>query len=35
MARTKAADTPDLSSLLGPATPLTSAVEQAIMRGKE
>jgi DNA-binding GntR family transcriptional regulator len=35
MARTKTANTPDLSPLLGPANPLTNAVEQAIMRGKE
>jgi DNA-binding GntR family transcriptional regulator len=35
MARTKTANTPDLSPLLGPANSLTNAVEQAIMRGKE
>jgi DNA-binding GntR family transcriptional regulator len=35
MARTKTVNTPDLSPLLGPVNPLTMAVEQAIMRGKE
>jgi DNA-binding GntR family transcriptional regulator len=35
MARPKTTNTPDLSPLLGPVNPLTMAVEQAIMRGKE
>ena len=35
MARTRTPNAPDLSPLLGPVSPLTMAVEQAIMRGKE